>query len=242
MGEDKSGFDEDMGDGHEPQEESGPGPGASPGETEMELGSQEGGVDLSHARFSDELDDSVQLRRDVWITNPADGLPSPVDEVGIDAAIAPALTEENLVCMEDTRMWVDSEGRVYPEEKVRFHTYLDSSNYDPPREVGAGHKADTPDGPVVVRPVRVHCQHYHRMITRSEDNPDIQIIYRHCTVRRSVGGAFMSLRDTTVLACTLRSPRDHLSEKKFIDDPERERLRSKRHLVMVPLPLAGAKR
>lgn len=233
MGEDKSGFDEDMGDGHEPQEESGPGPGASPGETEMELGSQEGGVDLSHARFSDELDDSVQLRRDVWITNPADGLPSPVDEVGIDAAIAPALTEENLVCMEDTRMWLSADERSWPETEVSLHYSRLGTPF---------HAVKNGDELITVRPMRVRCVHYHRMITRSEDNPDIQIIYRHCTVRRSVGGAFMSLRDTTVLACTLRSPRDHLSEKKFIDDPERERLRSKRHLVMVPLPLAGAKR
>jgi hypothetical protein len=230
MGDGKTGFDKDMGDGHEPQEEIGPEPGASAEQTELDPGDFGDGIDRSHARFSDELDDAIQPRPEVWVINPNDGLPSAVDDVG--TAAAPPFTYENVVCIEDDRevkVFLGDDPRHWPSSEATTDKH------------GLMYVSD--DGKKIrVVPVRRQCEHYQRMVTRAEDNPDVQIIYRHCTARRSVGGAFMSLRDTSVLACTMRSPRDLPSEKKYLDDPEKERLRSKRHLEMAPFPLAGAER
>ena len=65
--------------------------------------------------------------------------------------------------------------------------------------------------------------------------PGHRIIFRNCTIRRSVGGAFMGLRDEAVYACDYRNPQDPSTVKKFLDDPDHEKLRSEAYKVKLPL-------
>lgn len=96
------------------------------------------------------------------------------------------------------------------------------------------------DGWVLVRPVRERCIHYKRQVFSNDEVTDEKayghkIVFRNCTFRRSVGGAFMSLRDEAVYACDYREPRDEASIDKHIDEPDRMRLRSRAHLHLLPL-------
>jgi hypothetical protein len=93
---------------------------------------------------------------------------------------------------------------------------------------------------IPVRPRREPCRYYARQILSNDGQPDPnepghKIIFRNCTMRRSVGGAFMSLRDEAIYACDYRDPPDPESVKHFLDDPDREKLRSEAHKVMLPL-------
>lgn len=67
---------------------------------------------------------------------------------------------------------------------------------------------------VTVEPLRPPCKHYARQLTDFED-PDAKMIMRLCTVRRTDEGEFVSLRDTVVYACELRSPRDPITEQQL---------------------------
>jgi len=92
----------------------------------------------------------------------------------------------------------------------------------------------------LVRPIRERCEHYKRQVFSNDEVTDEKayghkIVFRNCTFRRSVGGAFMSLRDEAVYACDYRSPADQASIEKYIDGPDRKRLESRAHLKMLPL-------
>lgn len=95
-------------------------------------------------------------------------------------------------------------------------------------------------GWALVRPIREPCKFYKTQVFGNEDEPDptrlgARIPQANCTARRSVGGAFLSLRDEAVYACEYRSPPDRATEEKYIHAWNRERLESRRHLDMVPL-------
>lgn len=98
---------------------------------------------------------------------------------------------------------------------------------------------DAHDGTFVpVRPARERCKFYQRQVFANDDVPDPrdyghQIIFRNCTARRSVGGAFMSLRDEAVYACDYRTPHDPASIERYLDGPDRARLTAK--IEQVPL-------
>jgi len=69
---------------------------------------------------------------------------------------------------------------------------------------------------IPVRPLRPVCEHYKRQLFNNDDQPDPnkpghRILFRNCTARRSVGGAFLSLRDQAVYACEHRTPADPTS-------------------------------
>jgi len=93
---------------------------------------------------------------------------------------------------------------------------------------------------ILVRPLREACAHYKRQVTVNDDVPDEKeyghrIVFRNCTKRRSVGGAFMGLRDEAIYACDYREPPHPESVRKYLDDPDRVHLGSdayKRHLPM----------
>lgn len=71
--------------------------------------------------------------------------------------------------------------------------------------------------PVQVEPIRPQCKHYVRQVGQMSENPTSKLHYRLCAARRSIEGAFMSVRDTGFWACTLREPRDLISEEKYIE-------------------------
>jgi hypothetical protein len=93
---------------------------------------------------------------------------------------------------------------------------------------------------VVVRPRRERCRFFKRQVFSNDDQPDAtkpghKIIFSNCTVRRSVGGAFMSLRDEGVYACDYREPYDAASVEEHLDIRHRRKLRSDDHLHLLPL-------
>lgn len=66
-----------------------------------------------------------------------------------------------------------------------------------------------------VEPVRPQCRHYARQATDFQDESDHMFMARVCTARRDDGGEFLSLRDTQMFACELRSPFDATSAQRL---------------------------
>ena len=117
-------------------------------------------------------------------------------------------------------------------------TYQQELLADMPPGKALGHVEGLPF--VAVRPARERCIYYKRQVFSNDDQPDEKafghyIVFRNCTERRSVGGAFMSVRDEAVYACDYREPPHAPSVEKYLDKKDRERLASKAHLVRVPL-------
>lgn len=88
-----------------------------------------------------------------------------------------------------------------------------------------------------VRMKRERCKFLRRQIMANDDitNPSELghfIRFTNCTIRRSVGGAFMSLRDEAMYACEYRDPVDPETADRHIDRFDQERLGSKRHLEL----------
>jgi hypothetical protein len=91
---------------------------------------------------------------------------------------------------------------------------------------------------VAVRPVRERCHHYKRQAFANDDVPNKNdfghtIVFRNCLVRRSVGGALMSLHNQAVFACEYRDPPHQESVTRHLDEKDAERLRA----VVVEVPL-----
>lgn len=90
-----------------------------------------------------------------------------------------------------------------------------------------------------VRPLRPRCKHYKRQVFAhdgiAKGDYGHCLVFRNCTIRRSVGGAFMSLRDEAMYACDYRDPPDLGSVEKYLDAPDRKKLNERPDLVLVPL-------
>ncbi len=92
---------------------------------------------------------------------------------------------------------------------------------------------------VFVRPIRERCKFYKRQVfaldgTKLGDDGHF-LVFRNCTMRRSVGGAFLSLRDEAVYACDYRDPPDMRSVKKYLDDKDNAKLKNRPDLTLVPM-------
>jgi hypothetical protein len=91
-----------------------------------------------------------------------------------------------------------------------------------------------------VRPLRERCRYYKRQVFpfQAEDTPSVgrgmTEVARNCTIRRSIGGAFLSLKNEGVYACDYRDPPDPETTKRFLDDPQRKKLDDNAHLTKVP--------
>lgn len=81
---------------------------------------------------------------------------------------------------------------------------------------------------------RSRCAHYGEQLTQADFNASVKVLLRFCTARRNVEGAFMSLVDRGMWACTLRSPRDEDSEQ-LIRDMNDRKIREGRGRELVPL-------
>jgi len=90
-----------------------------------------------------------------------------------------------------------------------------------------------------VKPVRERCKYYKRQVFLNEDVSPGEFgamqILRNCTMRRSLGGAFLSLRDEAVVACDYRDPPCLESVKKILDDKDQYRLDNADKVEQVPL-------
>jgi hypothetical protein len=100
--------------GAEPTEEVGPGASEAKAE-QCELSPEEiRGEQAGAAEFSmrSEIDEAFAPQTEVMVAHPDDGMPVPANESDT-IAIAPAFTRENVVCIEDTRVFVE----VFDEER-----------------------------------------------------------------------------------------------------------------------------
>jgi hypothetical protein len=93
---------------------------------------------------------------------------------------------------------------------------------------------------VPVRPRRERCKNFMRQVMANDDVPEKGdfghfLRFYNCTARRSVGGAYMTLRDEAMYACDYRNPPDPATIERHIDEYDRQRLDGKRHLELVPL-------
>lgn len=83
-----------------------------------------------------------------------------------------------------------------------------------------------PEKFVVVAPQREQCRHFAAQIDVATDIQSaagpVKPLHSYCKAMRSVGGAFLSLMDELVVDCTLREPRDMVSEERI-----RERIKKK---------------
>jgi hypothetical protein len=91
-----------------------------------------------------------------------------------------------------------------------------------------------------VRPIRPKCAHYKRQCFNNDEQPDPaepghRINFTHCIERRSIGGAFMSLRDQAIYACDHRDPPDEASRALHLDAFDEKRLREQGHKTKIPL-------
>jgi len=92
---------------------------------------------------------------------------------------------------------------------------------------------------VLVRPIRPRCKYYKRQkfahdgIAKGEFGHFI--LFRNCTMRRSVGGAFMSLMNEVVYACDYRDPPDPVTVEKYLDKFDRKTLNERPDLTLVPM-------
>lgn len=92
---------------------------------------------------------------------------------------------------------------------------------------------------VVMRPKRERCKFYMRQMFANDDQPDPnqpghKIIFRNCTKRRSVGGAFMSVANEAVYGCDYREP-FYRGQSTRIDAADETILRAAANRELVPL-------
>ena len=192
--------------------------------------------------------------------DPVDGMPKPIDG-DMSAAFAHPFTYESQLCIEDNRTWVEvfredlalspawgssryivrsrfgDDGRERERERYRpeqvehrwgktlVHTDATSS-----RPSG---NADVPRYRLV-RPIRERCKYYKRQVTPLKNDPDKQYCHRLCTIRRSNGGAFMTINDTAIFACDFRDPPDpdSTARQNAIDEGK---LTTRPHEKLVPM-------
>ena len=152
-------------------------------------------------------------------TTAADGMPTNTfPEVQSDI---PALSVESLVCMEDLSSFVvrgmhgDITERFEPEEveqKPDGKYYVKDS--EPSNRQGLKN----------VEPVRPRCQHYVRQMSMADYNPELKSHLRLCAARRTTEGTFMTLRDSAMWACSMREPRDLITEASLLDKFDKEKI------------------
>lgn len=221
---------------------------------EYEAGDQHlDGAEECEFKFSDELDDGMVMTATPMVISEADGMPVQADNG--ELRTPPPFTHKTMVCVEDARSFVeellepDQDTSLHFEQRERF----DSNGVEAEPMVFASDKVIVKWGRkcveqksaygvvyVPVKPVRPRCIHYMRQMMNNEEvvNEDEfghRYVFRNCTMRRSVGGAFMSVGNCAVYACDYRDPPDPTTNKKYLDGPDEERLISLAHLIRVPL-------
>jgi hypothetical protein len=92
-----------------------------------------------------------------------------------------------------------------------------------------------PDFKGEVYPKREPCHHYVRQVTQFDQNPQAKAHIRLCAARRTTEGTFMTLRDTAMWACSMREPRDLVSEEKYIESFDSEKVEQGKQRVYLSI-------
>lgn len=157
-------------------------------------------------------------------TTAADGLPSYTTMGDNSDAHVPALSCASLVCMEDTSSFVrrDSYGRIQesydPDQVERRPNGLYYLKVLSDFDRAAGRPSSK------VEPVRPRCRHYVRQLVPFDGVATSRMHLRMCSGRRSTEGAFMSVGESAVWACSMREPRD-LESEKLLESFDEQRIR-----------------
>ena len=164
-----------------------------------------------------------------------DGLPTQNAEV-IDSDIPP-LSPETLICMGDVSEFVIRSTSHRGEIVYRFTPDEVKQAPDGKYYVKEGVTKTVPhifekrseeritmDGSVA-EPIRPPCKHYVRQLGQGGDNPNMRVVYRLCAARRTTEGAFMTVGNTGVWACTMREPRHLDSEHRYLDLFDEKKIR-----------------
>jgi hypothetical protein len=177
----------------------------------------EGGRDLgifNAPKMGQEIYEAMPEDRQAYGIDPADGLPRPAVQATLKLAMAPDYTLEGLVCAADQRQYVrrDRHGRVLESYEPAVVGRMPNGRYYVKPKWWQWWRRY-----VEVEPIRPACSHYRRQKVDMEDDPDFKVILRLCTARRGEGGEYLSVRDTQVFACELRSPVDCSSVEQHLD-------------------------
>jgi hypothetical protein len=153
-----------------------------------------------------------------------DGLPKPiVDDVLSDAHAPPFLPAENQCCAaildtfvlrdewgEIVARWAPDKVRRMPDGRYRArHDDAELPETEPERAEAA---IDRGSMFTEVEPIRPQCKHLLLQLRPPEPSASHILkfgsLQRYCTVRRTVAGAFLSLSDEAMRACSMREPFD----------------------------------
>lgn len=194
----------------------------------MEISPQAEGED--DFRPFDEVAESYQPSKMLHVPGD-DGLPILTAPEATGESDIPPLSPETLVCMADLSEFHLYHGTDLLQSFSREEVISDGPIWLVPQEALTSRTKDQLElekrpaysGPVVVQPKRAACEYYVRQITQFEHNPEARVVLRLCSARRTTEGAFMSVRDTAVWACTMRNPRDYESEE-LIDNFDKEKV------------------
>jgi len=162
--------------------------------------------------------------------NPADGMPQHINLGAMMAA--PPLRVDTMVCMADTSSFVirnewgevieifdpvqvsrapDGSYRVETRELLRRRyqrkSWVVRAIWWVLHRVGG-----EASGWSEVEPVRPACQYYARSLTDIGGDVDRKFVQRVCLAQKTDNGEYVTLRDSMVLACEIRNPRDTVSE------------------------------
>lgn len=173
----------------------------------------------------------------------ADGMPAVVDPVRNDDI--PPLTLETLVCQGDYSSfvvrgkWGSVKASFGPDEveqsengcwRVRLDKLTDEVA-ELVRPPGYSDLAAYRRHAVYaeVEPRRRPCIHYGQQLTQFDLNPQKRKMLRVCMARTSTTGAYMSVDDIAMWACSIRSPRHAESEEQLraFDDKKMEQGRTR---------------
>lgn len=221
---------------------------------ETKAGEGTGGVEESEHEAMEEIFESFPVEP-IPVIMDKDGLPTPVTG-DPEQSLAIPFTYETQLCIEDDREYVElfteefsapPDGRGYFASVSRYTDQgepVERRRFDPSQvkyRWGVPCVAVPEYGglELPVRPRRERCQYYKRQVFSNDSQPDAdkpghQIIFRVCTMRRSNGGALMSLRDEAVYACDFRLPPDPESSRRQ-DEKDRTKLQQRPDLVRLPL-------
>lgn len=189
------------------------------------------------------------------IMDPDDGLPRPDDARG--QLVAPPLSVETFVCMEDDSEFVEvfvddglprpatdtfaavskwsDDGkpampRIFKEAVERYGVLCAAQDGQPLLTIGKQL--------IAVRPKRPQCKH---LVTRINVDTSIDNqgkpatpVMRFCSAFKTVGGAYFSLMDENIIACTHRDPPDPATQA-LVRQKEREKVAQGKERTHLPM-------
>lgn len=156
----------------------------------------------------------------VYGNDPKDGMPRATSLNTLHDSEVPDLDPTRFVCGGDTSTFVvrNEWGEVlsrYPADAVE-------------RTPNGRYRAkDEKLGVIEVQPIRPQCAHYARQLIPWPEDQARKFTARLCTARRTDEGEFLSVNDTQVYACELRSP-PYGNESSLIDAADLVSMQMKR--------------